>query len=191
MMNSTISFRRAGLGMMLAVLLHSGAAPVPPAVAGEGRGGALVTALADGSLHTLDGSPLPRPGTGGVLVVNFWATWCKPCKGEMPLLDELHRRLGETGGAVIAISIDRKPERVSDFVAELGLGLPVCVDGPEGLAERLDLEYLPYTFVLDGAGRILHEGAGGKGENWAAVEETVDRLLAQDREPSSPETRGM
>jgi thiol-disulfide isomerase/thioredoxin len=190
-MNVPVRSCRAGLGAMLAVVLLPGTAPVPPAAAGEGRGPALVTALADGSLHTLDGSPLPVPGGGGVLVVNFWATWCKPCKSEMPLLDELNRRLGRSGGAVIAVSIDRKPERVSDYVAELGLELPVCVDGPEGLAERLDLEYLPYTFVLDGAGRILHEGEGGKGENWAAVEETVDRLLAQEAESASPETRGM
>jgi len=92
---------------------------------------------------------------------------------------------------VIAVSVDRKPERVSDFVTELGISLPVCVDGPEGLAEKLDLEYLPYTFVLDGAGRIVHEGAGGEGENWAVVVETVEGLLAQEPEPTTPERRGM
>jgi thiol-disulfide isomerase/thioredoxin len=180
----------AGLVVILAAIaLACGAGP-RPAAAGDGPGTVLGRALADGTLHTLEGDTPPAPGSGGILVVNFWATWCKPCKQEMPLLDRLHRRLRETGGAVVAVSVDRNPDRVAEFVKDLELALPVCVDGPEGLAEALDLEYLPYTYVLDGSGHIIHQGAGGEGENWTAVIETVDRLLAGGTEPAGG-TRGM
>jgi thiol-disulfide isomerase/thioredoxin len=129
-------------------------------------------------LRGLDGKMLSvRSLRGEVVVVNFWATWCKPCKREMPLLDALNTRM-QGAGRVIAVSIDRDRKRVARFVEENGLGLPVYVDGPDGLASTLDLEFLPYTLVLDADGEVAFAGPVRPGEPWREFTALVDRLTA-------------
>jgi thiol-disulfide isomerase/thioredoxin len=120
---------------------------------------------------------------GEVLVVNFWATWCKPCKKEMPLLDDLHTRMIEQSGRVVAISVDRDADRVHQFVEENDLSMPVFVDGPEGLIQKLDLAYLPYTFVVDTSGKVVFAGNAAEGKAWAEMTGLVDRLLAAANRP--------
>lgn len=134
---------------------------------------------AEGTIaRTLLGHSQVGQWKGEVLVVNFWATWCNPCKKEIPLLDDLHRRMIEQSGRVIAISVDRDAGRVARFLEENDLSLPVFVDGPEGLIKALDLDYLPYTFVLDTSGRIVFQGNAAKSEKWAEMTGVVNRLLA-------------
>ena len=139
--------------------------------------------------HPLEGTATFSDFRGEVVVVNFWATWCAPCKKELPALQALSRRLGEEG-RVVAISVDRDPERVEEFLAANRLDLPVFVDGPEGLARKLDLESLPYSYVLDRDGRVIFAGPGsGSGERgWTALTAAVDRAL--DQRPPAVATRG-
>ena len=137
--------------------------------------------LAGYALTDLEGNSVSvKDLRGEIVVVNFWATWCKPCKKEMPLLDGLHRRMRENGGRVLAVSIDVDPRRAAEFAEENALTLPVFVDGPDGLARMLDLDFLPYTIVVDPDGRTVYSGAGGPGETWDRVEGLVNGLLAQN-----------
>jgi len=142
--------------------------------------GAVARTLLAHALPGPEGEPL-RVGQwkGEVLVVNFWATWCNPCQKEMPLLDALHRRMAEQSGRVIAISVDRDRKRVARFVEENDLSLPVFVDGPEGLIKELDLDHLPYTFVLDTSGRIVFQGNAADSKKWAEMTGVVNRLLVE------------
>ena len=95
------------------------------------------------------------------------------------VLDALHRRMSGQSGRVIAISVDRDRDRVARFLEENDLSLPVFVDGPEGLIKKLDLDYLPYTFVLDASGQIVFQGNAAKSKKWAEMTGVVDRLLAK------------
>lgn len=134
--------------------------------------------LAARQLRGLDGRMMTVGSLRGeIVVVNFWATWCKPCKREMPLLDALNARM-RGKGRVVAVSIDRDRRRVAAYVAENGLHLPVFVDGPDGLASTLDLEYLPYTMVLDADGEVVFAGPVPSGEPWTEFTALVDRLTA-------------
>ena len=129
------------------------------------------------SLRTLGGARVEFAASSDVVVVNFWASWCKPCKRELPFLDRLHRRLGQNGVKILAISIDQDATRARRFSRDLGLGLPLLHDGPGGLATQLDIPSLPCTYVLDRSGRTVHTGTGSSDEELQKLSAVVERLV--------------
>lgn len=120
--------------------------------------GEAQSALLTHPLQSLEGQSFALTKyQGSVVVVNFWASWCKPCKKEMPLLKQLHEELQPSGGQVLGISVDRDEKRVHKFLKSNQVGIPVVIDGPEGLAKKLDLKALPMTYVLDTRGNVVFE----------------------------------
>jgi thiol-disulfide isomerase/thioredoxin len=113
-------------------------------------------------LHAMDGKGTSLASLKGeVVVVNFWASWCKPCQREMPALAALHTELAQKGGCVVAISIDEDARNAQEFVRLHHFQLPVYHDGPNGLAKQLDLPYVPYTMILDRSGDVVFTSGGG------------------------------
>ena len=130
-------------------------------------------------LTTFDGAPLGAPQLRGkVVVVNFWASWCKPCRKELPALDRLNAEIAARGGVVLAVSIDRDRAKAQRFVKDERLTMPVVHDGSDNLAAQLDLPYLPCTYVLDRDGRVVAAIGGGAPSDLRALRATVDRLLS-------------
>jgi peroxiredoxin len=115
---------------------------------------------------------------GRVVILNMWATWCAPCRVEMPSMETLYRRYRSQGLAVLAVSLDKAaPEGVKNFVEEHQLSFPVLLD-PDGEAERLYSSYtIPMTYVIDKSGAIVAKVDGAK--NWGSPEtfEAVEFLL--------------
>lgn len=95
---------------------------------------------------------------GQVVVVNFWASWCKPCRTELPELDAWQREMGDV--EFVAVSVDRDAAKAQRLVATEEIGMTVVIDGPDGLARDLDLAYLPCTVVLgpDGSTQLVTPG---------------------------------
>jgi thiol-disulfide isomerase/thioredoxin len=100
---------------------------------------------------------------GKVLVVNFWATWCEPCRDEMPEFVRLQRELGPRGLQFVGIAVDQA-DKVAAFARELGLNYPALVGGYDAmeLSRTLGnrLVALPFTVVVDRQGRIAHTELG-------------------------------
>ncbi|MEN8375817.1 MAG: TlpA disulfide reductase family protein [Gemmatimonadota bacterium] len=117
---------------------------------------------------------------GEVVVVNLWATWCRPCVREMPSLQRLQDDLGDRGLRVLAVSVDRLPkaraaEEVGRFMEEIGVELEVLLD-PEGRAERVFGSLgLPTTIVLDRDGALVYRRLG---EGRWDVPPLRDRIVA-------------
>jgi peroxiredoxin len=100
---------------------------------------------------------------GKVLVVNFWATWCTPCREEMPEFVVAQRELGARGLQFVGIAID-EPEKVRQFVAEIGLNYPALIGGYGAieLSRTLGNQVgaLPFTIIIDRSGSIVHTQLG-------------------------------
>ena len=115
---------------------------------------------------------------GGVTVVNFWASWCAPCRRELPRLAALDRELRASGGRVVAISIDEDRRNAERFLRANAPTLGVAFDGPEALARSLDLRNVPCTIVLDRSGAIAYVTARSDEQGLADLAAAVRRVAA-------------
>ena len=97
---------------------------------------------------------------GKVRVVDFWATWCEPCKEAMPVLDALSRDLGGRGLAVYGISIDEDRAQIGQFLAKAPVSFAILWDKGAERVKRFDVGYMPVTLIVDRAGviRFVHQG---------------------------------
>ena len=167
-----------------------GAADGAPSIGANAEFAAHV--LREHTLKTLDGKSFTLGSLRGqVVVVNFWASWCPPCRKELPRLARLESDLSKQGGRVIAISIDSDIEHAQRFCRSRGLGFTIAHDGPDGLARLLDLGHVPLTMVLDRDGSIAYTTEASSDEAIAAVGAAAHGLMAKPLVTSAgePESR--
>jgi cytochrome c biogenesis protein CcmG, thiol:disulfide interchange protein DsbE len=141
--------------------------------------------LARGDLQPAPALELPRlsgVGTesledyrGKVVVLNFWASWCKPCREESPLLDRWHQRMRRGGGTVLGVDTLDVVEDARDFIREYELSYPMLRDGEGASRENFGIIGFPETFVIDRRGRIAAVRRGPVDD--AFMRSQVARLL--------------
>ncbi len=134
------------------------------------------------AFETMEGAPTGLDAfKGKVVVLNLWATWCAPCREEMPALDRLQARFADRPVVVLALSVDRAgPERVRAFLADAGVEHLQVYRDPKAAATRaLRVPGLPATLLVDKdgreAGRVLGIARWDGPEAVAAVEELLAR----------------
>jgi peroxiredoxin len=133
------------------------------------------------SLRTLDGESVSLEELRGqVVLVNFWATWCPPCRLEMPGFERVYRDRREKGFIVVGISTDRTGEAtVRQFLEARGITFPVTMASGEVVRDFGGVRALPTSFLIDRQGRVRHVVSGIFAE--PALRLAVDRLLAEPR----------
>ena len=144
---------------------------------GGGASSALGGARApDFSLQDLDGKPLDLAHyRGEVVLLDFWATWCTPCRDEIPHFVELQDKYGERGLQVIGISMDDGPKPVREFYREVKMNYPVAL-GTEKLAAAYGgVLGLPITFLIDRDGKVAAKFVGAV--EMTSVEQQIKFLL--------------
>lgn len=99
---------------------------------------------------------------GEVVMVNFWATWCGPCRQEMPLLEELFSRYERVGFTLLGVNIDDDPRRAMQMAQELGVTFPVVFDDRKEVSRLYDVNAMPVTVLVDKEGRVRHVHHGYK-----------------------------
>ncbi len=128
-------------------------------------------AMPDLAFAGADGTPHRLPEwRGKVVLLNLWATWCGPCKAEMPALDRLQAKLGGDKFAVLALSQDRTgPEKPAAFFAGNGIAhLPLYIDAKAEATQALRASGLPTSLILDREGREVARLIGGA--DWDSAE---------------------
>lgn len=149
------------------------------ATAGTARAGSERDTLAAHPLTGLDGAATNLAAfRGELVVVNFWASWCAPCREELPLLDQWNTAWAGRGARVVAVSIDKDARKARRFAGDMKLSLTVVHDGPDGLARSLDIPAVPYTLLLDREGNVIQQVAGSAEAEVAALGRRVETMLA-------------
>ncbi len=157
--------RRPRRAAWLSLLLLLGPAVVAPPARAEQKAGAPAH---DFTLPDLRGGQVRLSGLRGkVVVIDFWASWCEPCKRELPELEKLARDLAGRGVLVLAVNLDQKRDNASGAAQALGLSAARVLWDPEGkVAERYDPPKMPTSYVVDQGGTVrhVHDGYDGPGD---------------------------
>jgi thiol-disulfide isomerase/thioredoxin len=174
--------RRLCLMTLLATHLASGpvgAAELPPlshrltAVVEPAPAPALRLQDLDGSTHDL------ADLRGRLVLVNFWATWCPPCRREMPSLERLNQQLRDRGLTVLAVDVGEDPDTVFAFTGQLEPtpSFPLLLDPESRAAEAWRVKGLPTSFLIDPQGRVIFRAVGGTEFDHAATLEQLSPYL--------------
>ena len=115
---------------------------------------------------------------GKVVLLNFWATWCKPCEDEMPAMERLYRALDGTDFELVAVSVDEDDAVVSAFVNRLGLTFPVLMDPTKKVAIAYQTFRFPESLLVGRDGIVLERYVGPKDWDADAYLDRIQRLLA-------------
>lgn len=134
----------------------------------SGAGDAVAGAILERPLQTLEGATetLARY-RGRILIINYWATWCAPCREEIPIFVRLQQEYAAKNVQFVGIAIDQ-PDKVRDFAKEFGINYPLLIAGIDAveLSRQAGNKagVLPYTLVLDRSGKIAASMVGGISE---------------------------
>jgi peroxiredoxin len=99
---------------------------------------------------------------GDVVVINFWATWCGPCRQEMPLLDEIQAKYHRAGMVLLSVNLDEDRQRAEEFVRTLKISYPVLLDERKDVARAFQVGTMPATVLVDRSGVIRYVSDGYK-----------------------------
>jgi len=117
---------------------------------------------------------------GRVVLVNFWATWCKPCEEEMPAMQRLYQALAGPGFELLAISVDEDPAPVERFRERLGLEFPILLDPDQRVAHAWQTFRFPETLLVDAEGSVVERYVGPKAWDAVAYVDRIRRLVAAE-----------
>lgn len=97
---------------------------------------------------------------GQVVLINFWAAWCGPCRQEMPVLDELHSNYEQLGFSVLGVNVDEDAAKADKLLRDIPVTFPVLYDSDNKISELFNIDAMPTTILVDRDGnmRYLHRG---------------------------------
>jgi thiol-disulfide isomerase/thioredoxin len=130
------------------------------------------------SVKSISGEPLsPEKYKGKVLLLDFWATWCGPCKVEMPNVKKVYSKYNSKGFEIVGISLDRSRDALDTYIAQNKIEWPQYFDGKywnNDIATKYGVKSIPATYLIDKRGKIRYKSLRGK-----QLDEAVARLLAE------------
>jgi cytochrome c-type biogenesis protein len=165
-------------------------APVPPSPdksTTQAAGGATTNAAEpapDVALTTTEGKPLRLSDLRGqVVLLNFWATWCVPCRSEIPALNEMEKELSARGFKVVGVTTSDSPDVVREYQKDVRQDYTVAL-GDDGVANTYSVGVLPTTFIIDREGRVREKIIGEKSR--AYFEARIKPLLDEQSPAAAP-----
>ena len=170
--------RRAVRGLLRAATLLALSAGVATSVAAAAIQPAAMAP--DFTLRSVGGPNLRlQEQRGRVVLVNFWATWCAPCRQEMPHLNKLHDKYRASGLVLLGVNIDDDARTATDLAAKLGLRFPVLLDTDKTVSRLYEMGAMPSTVVIDREGRVRYLHRGYRDGVEVAYDEQIRALLKE------------
>ena len=169
------------IAMVISVMLVFGiqkARHTKPSAAAKLQG----QAAPDFQLAALDGKPLKLSDYHGkAILLNFWATWCEPCKIEMPWFVDLQKKYGPQGLQVLGVAMDdASPKDIAEFAQKLGVNYPIVIGKEEVGTQYGGVQFLPSTFYITRDGKILDHVFGLVSRS--EIEANIQKALGQSGE---------
>lgn len=116
---------------------------------------------------------------GKVVLVDFWASWCGPCKQEMPVLEGLHKKYADQGLVIVGINIDNNPKKMNSFLKGTPVSFRIVHDPKITIAQRYEPSTMPSSYFIGRGGKLRYIHEGFRKKDAAEIEERVKGLLAE------------
>ena len=125
--------------------------------------------------------PALQPVEGRVVWVDFWASWCVPCRRSFPWLNSMHRKYGADGLEIIAVNLDKDRALADRFLAEVPAEFALRFDPAGALAKQYGVQAMPSSFLIDSDGNVLASHAGFRTADTADYERAIQDALSKSR----------
>lgn len=173
-MNKPLPFTSTTLGQLatnsiLSVALTLGAGAAQSAVTAS-------SAAPDFTLRSTGGlNQRLQEQRGRVVMINFWATWCGPCRQEMPQLNKLNDKYRSAGFVLLGVNVDEDASQAADLARKLGITFPVLLDTDKKVSRLYDISTMPSTLLIDRDGRVRYVHHGYR----AGYEDLYDKQIRE------------
>jgi thiol-disulfide isomerase/thioredoxin len=116
---------------------------------------------------------------GQVVMINFWATWCGPCRQEMPLLESIHKKYGKMGFTMIGVNVEPDPKAAEGWLKATPVSFPILFDTKSEVSKMYDVAGMPSTVIVDRKGnvRVIHHGYKPGDEN--TYQDSIRKLVRE------------
>jgi thiol-disulfide isomerase/thioredoxin len=116
---------------------------------------------------------------GKVVYLDFWASWCGPCKRSFPWMNKLQEQYGVDGLEIVAVSLDASREDAEEFLARIPASFSVAFDEKGKSAESYKVKAMPSSFLIDRQGRLVHKSLGFRAEEKKIIERKIKQLTGR------------
>ena len=116
---------------------------------------------------------------GQVILLNFWASWCGPCRQEMPLLENLHKRYSALGFTVLGVNVEEDPRKAKTLLKDISVSFPILFDTSNKVSKQYKVSAMPSTVMIDRDGNMRYLHKGYKRGDEAQYKKWVKKLVRE------------